>query len=196
MSVTCHYVDGYKLKSHLLDCFPFTDQHTAQNLAQELVRVASEWGISDKIVACVSDNATNIKAAIRITGWANLPCFAHTLNLVVTESLKAIYTTVTKMKAVVEYTHRSSTASEKLKATQQQRGFKVLRLKQDVVTRWNSTYHMLERFVEMKDAIITTLALVNPTLNTFSPNEWEIMQEACQSLKPFYEVTVEVSAEK
>lgn len=79
--------------------------------------------------------------------------------------------------------HRSTTVSKKLKATQQQMG---------------STYHILEMFVEIKDAIITTLALVsvNPTLNTFSEEEWEKIQQACEALKPLHDVIVEASAEK
>lgn len=85
-----------------------------------------------------------------------MPCFAHTLNLVVTENLSAISATVTKVKAVVKLMHWSTAASEKLQATQRQMGLKELCVKPDVVTRWNSAHHVLERFVEMKDAIITT----------------------------------------
>lgn len=63
--------------------------HTAENLAAELTSVASEWGITDKIVCLVTDNASNIVAAVRLNGWKHMPCFAHTLNLVVQDSIKA-----------------------------------------------------------------------------------------------------------
>ncbi|XP_068120743.1 zinc finger BED domain-containing protein 4-like [Hyperolius riggenbachi] len=197
MAVTCHYINkDFKLMSSLLDCFPFTERHTADNLAAELQNICEEWGITNKVSACVSDNASNIKAAIQKVGWKNVACFAHTLNLIVRESLKKIQDTVAKVKNVVEYVHRSTIASERLKATQRQMGLEELRLKQDVVTRWNSTYYMLKRFLEQKEAIISTLALVNPSLPTLTLDEWDIIKAACEILKPFEEVTVEISADR
>nr|XP_029131993.1 zinc finger BED domain-containing protein 4-like [Labrus bergylta] len=88
--------------------------------------------------------------------------------------------------------HKSTVASEKLKATQNQLGLPELRLKP---TRWNLTYYMLERILQNREAVITTLALTNPRLATLSPEEWEEMQQACNVLKPFEEVTVEISGE-
>lgn len=35
----------------------------------------------------VSANASNMLGAAKFTGWKHLPCFAHTLNLVVTSSI-------------------------------------------------------------------------------------------------------------
>ncbi|XP_053556003.1 zinc finger BED domain-containing protein 4-like [Bombina bombina] len=197
MAVTCHYIDdNFKLLSSLLDCFSFTDRHTADNMAAELKNICEEWGITNKVVACVSDNASNIKAAIRQAGWNHVACFAHTLNLIVSESLKHIQETVTKVKSVVESVNRSTVATERLKATQKQMGLEELKLKQDVVTRWNSTYYMLNRFSDQKEAIIGTPALVNPSLPTLTLDEWEIIKEACEILKPFEEVTVEISADR
>ncbi|XP_028296828.1 zinc finger BED domain-containing protein 4-like [Gouania willdenowi] len=197
MSVTCHYVQDFAMTSHLLDCFVLTDRHTSAHLASELKRVADEWGVSDKVVACVTDNASNIVAALRDhLHWDHIPCFAHVLNLVVRAALREVQGTVHKIKAVVEYFHRSTVASDKLKATQQQMGQEQLRLKQDVVTRWNSTFYMVKRFIDVKDPVISTLALINAPLSTLSTEEWEIAQETADILKPFEEVTVEVSAER
>lgn len=41
MSVTCHFIDDYKMDSVLLDCFEMSERHTADNLSEQLVRVAS-----------------------------------------------------------------------------------------------------------------------------------------------------------
>jgi len=142
------------------------------------------------VVACVTDNASNMKAAVRKAEWKHLPCFAHTLNLIVRESLKHIQGTVTKVKSVVEYVNRSTVATERLKATQKQMGLEELRLKQDVITRWNSTYYMLKRFWLQKEAIIATIALVNPSLPTLTLDEWDMIKDVCEILKPFEEVTV------
>ncbi len=51
---------------------------------------------------------------------------------------------------------------------------------------------MLNQFVQQKDAIVATLALINPTLLSLS---LEMLREACKALKPFEEITVEINAE-
>lgn len=112
MSVTCHFIENFKMESRLLDCFEFAERHTADNLS----RIAREWNINDKIVACVTDNAYNIGLAIHRTSWKHLPCFAHTVNLIVRSGLSVIQNTLNKVKAIVEYMHRSTVAAEKLKA--------------------------------------------------------------------------------
>uniref|UniRef100_A0A669DC03 BED-type domain-containing protein n=1 Tax=Oreochromis niloticus TaxID=8128 RepID=A0A669DC03_ORENI len=199
MSVICHYVTEFKLQSNLLDCFELTDNHTSENLARELERIATEWTIMEKIVACVSDSAANVKKAVGdILHWNHLNCFAHILNLIVRKGIQQsqIQEIIRKVKAIIEYTRRSTVASAKLRETQQQMGQPQLRLKQDVPTRWNSTYYMLKRIAEVKDPLISTLALVNPQLQTLSLEEWEMVKETCEVLQPFEEVTVELSAER
>lgn len=196
MSVTCHFIENFKMESCLIDCFEFAERHTADNLADTLLRIAREWNISDKIVACVTDNAHNISLAIHKTSWKHLPCFAHTVNLIVRGGLCVIQNTLNKVKAIVEYMHRSTVAAEKLKPTQRQMGLPELKLKQDCPTRWNSTFYMLRRFLDNKDAIITTLALLSAQLEPLTQDEWKEMEEACEVLKPFEEVTVEISGER
>ncbi|KAJ4926117.1 hypothetical protein JOQ06_008300 [Pogonophryne albipinna] len=70
-----------------------------------------------------------------------------------------------------------------------------LRMKQDVATRWNSTYYMLQRVIEIKEPLVSTLALINPLLPALTPEEWDTTKEVCDILKPFEEVTVEMSSE-
>ncbi|KAJ8375410.1 hypothetical protein SKAU_G00059900 [Synaphobranchus kaupii] len=103
--------------------------------------------------------------------------------------------TVDKVKAAVEFFHKSTVAAEKLKSTQCQMGMPELRPKQDCATRWNSTFYMLKRFLESKDAIISTLAIVNAPVDALTQEEWEMVREACSVLEPFEQVTVEISAE-
>ncbi|XP_051914613.1 zinc finger BED domain-containing protein 4-like [Hippocampus zosterae] len=179
----------------LLDCFEFSERHTSENLAEELLKVAKEWNVENKVVCCVSDNAANITKAIKSLKWTHHPCLAHTLNLVVRDALKVMKPTVDKVKGIVEFFHRSTTATQKLKSTPQQMGMPELKLKQECITRWNSTFHMLKRILESKDAVISTLAVINAPIDPLSQEEWEILQEACTVQEPFEQVTVEISAD-
>ncbi|KAG7282455.1 hypothetical protein CRUP_018172 [Coryphaenoides rupestris] len=49
---------------------------------------------------------------------------------------------------------------------------------------------MLKRILESKDAIISTLAVINAPVYTPSQEEWETVKEVCPVLEPFEEVTV------
>ena len=76
MTVTCHFIDeSWQLKTFVLETFHLSISHTAENIAAELIRIAKEWEISEKVVALVTDNAANAVAAARITGWTHIPCF-------------------------------------------------------------------------------------------------------------------------
>lgn len=55
---------------------------------------------------------------------------------------------------------------------------------------------MLKCFGKLRDAIITTLALVNSAMSTLTYEEWETMEEACEVLQPFEEVSVEIRGER
>jgi hypothetical protein len=42
-----------------------------------------------KVTAMVTDSAANMRATAKLLGWPHVPCFAHTLNLVVQKGIKA-----------------------------------------------------------------------------------------------------------
>ena len=113
----------WQLKSFVLETFHLNVAHTAENIAAELTRIANEWNVSEKVVALVTDNAANAIAAARITGWKHVPCFAHTLNLIVKAALESDRDLVVlkkKCKDVVTFFHHSAKASDKLSDIQKQ----------------------------------------------------------------------------
>lgn len=196
MAITAHFIEeNTSLKSFLLSCEEYSERHTSPNLCQYLQKVILDFEMFNKVTAIVSDNAANITSAISLGGWRGIGCFAHTLNLVVQSAIKDVNEIVMKVKRIVEYFNKSTQALRKLQETQKQMKLPELKLKQDVVTRWNSTYEMLQRIFDIKDAVISTLSLNRPDLG-LSLGEWEILKDIIPVLKPFYEVTVEISAEK
>ena len=52
---------------------------------------------------------------------------------------------------------------------------------------------MLKRFLESQDAIISPLAIVHAPGDALTQEEWEVVEEVCRVLKPFEQVTVEIS---
>jgi len=197
MAVTAHFIDcDGKMSSVCLGCEHFDQRHTSNNLAAFFKKIAGEWKINNKIVAIVTDNASNISNAVRQLHYRHVGCFAHSINLVVQHSLENISVIVAKVKKIVEFFKRSSNALVKLNSTQTQMGLTTLKLKQDCVTRWNSTFDMLKRIVSIKDAVISTLAVLQTDIVVLTPAEWDVVEKAIEVLQIFNEVTIEVSSEK
>ncbi|CAH2104141.1 unnamed protein product [Euphydryas editha] len=155
----------------------------------------AEWNIADYTTAIITDNAAYITAAIRDTGRWHIPCFAHSINLFVQAALTPLSETLVKVKSIIEFFKRSSHAQHKLREMQQQLTLGELKLKQDVPTRWNSTYDMLQRLLSAKDAVIATMAIMRQELALNNDN-WGVIESAAPILKLFYDITVETSAEK
>ena len=136
---------------------------------------------------------------MRLSGWNHLACFAHLLNLVVTDAIKdddELADLIEKVKAIVTFFHRSSKACDNLVVNQNRLNFPNHKLIQQVETRWNSVYYMLDRYLEQEEAIKTTLCLLDKN-NLIIPSEKSaLIKEAVTVLKPFEAVTTEMSAEK
>ena len=141
LAVTAHFLNrDFKMESCLLDCSKLGERHTQENFKQELTRITKEWKIEDKVVLIVTDNAANTVNAVKLAKFKHLPCFAHTLSL----GIQKLKTLRQKVKAIIEHFHRSTAAAEKFASLQSQINpdKPALKLKNDVLARWNSTYGM------------------------------------------------------
>lgn len=200
LTVTCHIIDEHwQMQAYVLETCSFPGQHTADNISSQLTRIVEEWGIKDKIQAVVTDNGANMVAAVRKASWAPYPCFAHSLNLVVKDSLKAVPGLLEiqkKSSAIVSFFHHSTAATSKLKGTQKQQNFPEQKLLQSVETRWNSTFYMWERLSAQKDAVTTVFCLPRKSSLCLSQEEWSEISLSIEALGPFVEATREISAEK
>ncbi|KAL0902470.1 hypothetical protein ABMA27_000328 [Loxostege sticticalis] len=186
MALTSHYIDKEccTLQSFLFDCVPLEESHTAKKLSHTIKKTCDEWMISQKILLGVSDNGANIKNAIeKELGWRHFSCFSHTLNLAVTDVLKSgdVTDVVNKIKNVVKHFKK------------EQAGTAPKRLLQEVPTRWNSTFYMLKRCLELKESLNSAMA--NLGLEMITAYEWQICKEATLVLEPCEEVTRELCGE-
>ena len=200
ITVTCHFLnEDWVLQSCVLATYQVTIRHTAENIAAELKQIANEWGVNDKICCIVTDNAANMIAAARLTGWRHLPCFAHTLNLIVQESTEKdieLSKLRQKCRQIVTYFKQSVKARDKLSEVQKQMGGEEKKLIRDVVTRWNSSFYMYERLIEQYKEVNTTLCFLDNSQLCLSSTEVAIMSDAVNLLKHFESATREISADK
>lgn len=195
IAITIHFLDNvFTLKSVLLGCHCFNLSHTGYNLSQEIKHILEFWTLSGKITFAISDNAPNIKNALNMLGLKNMGCFAHTINLIVQSALTVENDLIEKVKNIVSHFRKSTVANNKLNTCQINNGVKdPKKLIQDIQTRWNSTYYMINRFVELETAIRGTLGLLDNAPNALNSEEWIILQDMINVLKPFEEATKAIS---
>ena len=69
ITITCHFLSAtWQLRSLVLETLKFNLSHTAEHIADALLEVAETWDVSSKVDAIVTDNASNIVAAVKFTG--------------------------------------------------------------------------------------------------------------------------------
>ncbi|KOB74120.1 Uncharacterized protein OBRU01_02555 [Operophtera brumata] len=201
IAVMAHYIDEeYRCRKILLECAPLPGSHTATNIAAEISRLMNDLSLEKKqILIITTDNARNMENAVKIhLGLKHFGCFAHTLNLVVENALEVeeVKTTIDTVKCIVSYYKRSTTAMEKLLRYQIQTGVaQPKRLLQSVPTRWNSVFFMLQRFLELEDALRSTSGLLEREIPMPSVEQWKICKDLCSILNPLQEVTQQMSGE-
>ncbi|KAI2665831.1 E3 SUMO-protein ligase ZBED1 [Labeo rohita] len=117
LEVTCHYTDSNtELGSVVLGVSKFPKSHTADNIKEALSELISDWGLTGSVAAMVTDNAANMVSAIQKLGLRHLPCFAHTINLIVkraVEEHKVMADIRSRARRVVSYFRSSTNATEK-----------------------------------------------------------------------------------
>ena len=142
VTVTCHYVgDDWDLKTAVLETRSSDERHTAENIAAHLRAVTEEWGVQDKVVACVHDNARNmVLANQQLLQWESVPCFAHTLQLAINDGFKNVNNNrvVAACSKLISHFHHSTVASNALKIKQALQNLPTHKLIQYCRTRWNS----------------------------------------------------------
>lgn len=96
-----------------------------------------------------------------------------------------------KCRKIVTHFNHSAIACTKLKIIQENLKLQPHKLIQDVQTRWNSTYYMLERLHEQRQAVTAYAAEHDiPTLTAY---QWGLVENVIRVLKPFEEITKQAS---
>ena len=190
--------EAFELISIALDCSTFPGSHTGEAVAAKLNQMLRSYGIADDhVVAAVTDTAPAMVKAGRFMSYDWLGCMAHLLELVtglafdgegVKDALKSARSLVGSIKSS---TQAAADLSALLKSLEQ----KDLGVIQDVVTRWWSTYSMIERLLKLKDAL-KLLYSTHKVKKRLSAAEWEVLEHVSTLLKPFMCVQKALEGEK
>jgi len=157
IGVTVHWITAdFELKQVLLTIEEMPYNHTSINIAAKLQHIFDRWNINlrERIIAGVSDNDAKIVKAFRELGIINIPCCAHTIHLAISDGLKidSSQELLKKTKALnIFLVHCDKYRSHFLQIQKALQPTKeALAPIQDVDTRWNSTYKVLERLLRLK----------------------------------------------
>ena len=82
LSLTLHYLNSdFQPKMVVLDCLPFNEEHTAENILSLIEEKLDPYQLSDKIHCFVRDNAANMVGAFNLSSWTHTGCFLHILQV-------------------------------------------------------------------------------------------------------------------
>ena len=147
ITVTAHYLDNWEIQNKVLATRNMTERHTGRNIGQEL-NICAEFRVAKK-VALVTENAANMSIAAQECGAPHINCFSHTLQLAIEDGLKLdqVSKVIGASRRLVSHFSHSSLAVNAL--LEKQTGSK-LKLIQDVPTRWNSSFMMMECLLKLR----------------------------------------------
>lgn len=209
VTVTAHYITAeWEMRSPVLQTRPLYESHTGTNLAQVLTAAVEEWKLErpNRSIPVTTDNAKNqVNAVIEASLGAHIPCFAHVINLASQRGITVnqMDRILGRIRRVVSFFHRSTTAAHVLKTKQEllmKKENEQHKLIHDVPTRWNSTYDMLERYLEQQAPIYAAVTDKSLKKNvkdivTLSDTDVRVAEEVLQVLKPLKTVTTLLSTE-
>lgn len=192
LSLTGHWIDAcFNQKEIVLSVKNIVERHTGENILAEIEPILEEWKVSHKVHLFLRDCGANMIKAMQLSDFQDAPCILHIFHNVVKDSIgsqRAVKDLISRGRKIAGHFHHSNPAtlafSEILKnLNQPQKKFI-----QDVETRWNSTYNMLERIHELKLGI-QVYAANNSGLHNLTANEWDLLPAVLSVLGCFKEMT-------
>ncbi|CAH2091123.1 unnamed protein product [Euphydryas editha] len=197
LSLTCHsIVENFVRSSIILKCETFDGRHTGDIISDKFNIMLSEWNIKKEQVHClIRDEGSNMKRAVRLASLNDIDCTVHKMQLAIRNSLdsqETIKIIKQKCKRISTHFNHSTIAQKQLQAIQVRLNQPHLKVFQDCITRWNTTFYMFERFLKVKDAL--SLYMNDSEINPILPEEWKIIERLTELLKPFEEATRELSS--
>ena len=89
ISLTIHFInDSWHLKSYCLGTQFIPEDHTGENIAEDIEDILDNWSLKVKNQVCITtDSGSNMVKAAEIRNWPRLQCFGHRLHSAIGEYL-------------------------------------------------------------------------------------------------------------
>lgn len=174
-----------------------TGSHTAEYIGGVLRELLALFDLTDKAWHATTDNAEPWVKAIRgVLGIQHSRCFAHSLQLLVSDAISSHSKEIDRARDVVTLFHRSPNKAEMLAVLQKQMHLPAERLKTDVTTRWQSTHDMIKSVVDNRRALDVCPHETIPLEKQLDEHEFDVLAQLEAGLEPYAKVTEEIQGEK
>jgi hypothetical protein len=124
-----------------------------------------------------SDDMTDEHEDAKDAYYTRMKCMAHTLQLVIKKAYNHYDSVIIKARRLVSHIRRSGPSVEKLRVLTGK--FLVT----DNATRWNSTFMMIKRLLEVKVSVNDVLQDMH--IDSLLVAEWSRLEELASLLEPF-----------
>ncbi|XP_065193157.1 zinc finger BED domain-containing protein 4-like [Sycon ciliatum] len=139
-------------------------------------------------------------------GWESNVCIAHRLQTAIRHALDldVVAKLLSRCRKLVGHFKHSCLAAGALESKQRQLNADAQPLKviQDVPTRWNSAYYMIDRLLKLRVALTAVLCDSSITSKQtdrdllLKDNQWKLAEQLVHILEPFESATSTISGQK
>ncbi|CAB4431421.1 unnamed protein product [Rhizophagus irregularis] len=207
LAIMLHWInENWSSSKILLDMVPLHERHTGSYIAEKIFETIAYYGIGSKILAVTTDNASSIVVFGNILNemlqsnygnydFEHVRCAAHVLNLAVSDGMRVVVNSITKLRNFTSYIHRSQPIFEELKKIFEMKGQPFLVPDLDVPTQWNSTYMMINKFRRIREMTDILVALNTKLKEQYPTDEdWNEINAIATLLESIAEATNLLSA--
>ncbi|XP_039619094.1 zinc finger BED domain-containing protein 4-like [Polypterus senegalus] len=196
LSLTTQWIDRkFELQNAILHAQECSGSHTGGAISVAFKSMFETWKIpKENVHVILRENAHYLAKAMEECGIPSLPCMARTLQLAVNNgvlSQRSVSDTIAIGRKIVGHFKHLQLANSRLKTIQTELGMQPKMLQQDVSTRWNSTFYMLQSLLEQKRAF-GAYASDFELPATLTPNQWGLIEKIITLLAPFKKLTKEI----
>lgn len=179
MGVTAHWIDPvtFKRQFAFISCNRFTFPHTNERITENLQLVCDSYGISEKIVATTTDNASNFAKAFREFGLQfdedevynqqndeveyiemktalslQVKCGSHTFSLIGAKDAAAAQNNTkyfSQHSSAFTKLNRIWKCSSQPKAAEQMIGIIGTMIHRPIITRWNALFDCITKLLRI-----------------------------------------------
>ena len=207
LSVVAHFVNSdWQLEKRVLGLRLIDESHTGANIAERVIAVAEEYGITDKVFSITLDNASaNSKAMITLTPalsgyigdlFLHQRCACHIINLIVKAGLDKFKPMLNDIRAAISFLNASNQRIATYKNVCIAAGYRPRMFGLDMDVRWNSTYLMLKHLIPHREPFTVFISTQHPFVNDhplLTDLHWACAESVLCFLEQFYDSTVVLS---